>query len=298
MTLSALRAVMAPLNLSAGALSVVGAALDARTGGAPLDDTVKPRVDELLDALGVREIIDALSPGELRAVLAESRMTLLHGARLPFSATRSQGWSFDDPAMLQAAGDTSAGFAMACKQMVVPRLAGLAARMDAGGAFLDVGTGVGAFAIAMARQWPTLRVVGVDVWAPSLAMAREQIEAAGLSDRIEVREQGGQEVPENDTFDLAWVPSLFIPPHALRAIVPRVLGALRPGGWVLVAMANPGTDPVGAAFSRVRTVMWGGPVLAPSDAERMLTDAGFVGAMTLPSPPGSPAAMVAAQRAG
>ena len=109
-------------------------------------------------------------------------------------------------------------------------------------------------------------MVGVDVWAPSIAMAREQIGAAGLSDRIVVREQSGQDVPENDTFDLAWVPSLFIPPLALRAIVPRVLGALRPGGWVLVAMANPGTDPLGAAFSRVRTVMWGGPVLAPAIA--------------------------------
>lgn len=135
-------------------------------GAAPLDPTLQPGVDAVLDALGVREILDALSPGELRAVLAEIRVTLLHGARLAFSATRTLGWSFDDPALLQFAGDTSAGFAIACKQMVVPRLAGLATRMEAGGAFLDVGTGVGAFAIAMARQWPTLRVVGVDVWAP------------------------------------------------------------------------------------------------------------------------------------
>ena len=101
MTLAALRAVTAPLNLSAGALAVVGA---------------------VLDALGVRGIIGTLSPGELHAVLAETRLTLLQGARLPFSATRTQGWSFDDPAILHAAGDTSAGFA-----------------------------------IAMARQWPTLR---------------------------------------------------------------------------------------------------------------------------------------------
>ena len=298
MTIAALRAVTAPLNLSAGVLSVVGAALDARTGGAPLDPAVQAGVDAVLDALGVRETIAALGAGELRAVLAEIRMTLLHGARLPFSATRSCGWSFDDPSILQAAGDTSAGFAIACKQLIVPKLAGLEARLESGGRFLDVGTGVAAFAIAMARQWPSLRVVGVDVWAPSIAIARERIEADGLSGRIEVREQAGQDIPERDTFDLAWVPSLFIPPHAVAAIVPRVFGALRPGGWVLFAMANPGTDPLGAAFARLRTTMWGGPVLSPLEAERLLHDAGYGAAMTLPAPPGSPVVMVAAQRPG
>ncbi len=296
MTLAALRAVTAPLNLSANALSVVGAALDAQSGGAPFDAAAQPRIDAVLDALGVRDVLGALSPAESRAVLAEIRLTLLQGARLPFSATRTRGWSFDDPAILQAAGDTSAGFAVACKQMVVPKLSGLEARMEAGGTFLDVGTGVGAFAIAMARQWPALRVVGVDVWAASIAIAREHIRAAGLSDRIEVREQGGQDIPEKNAFDLAWIPSLFIPAQALSAIVPRVFGALRPGGWVLFALANPGSDPLGAAFAALRTTMWGGPMLLPADAEKMLSDAGFVGAMTLPSPPGSPVLMVAAQR--
>ena len=38
-------------------------------------------------------------------------------------------------------------------------------------------------------------------------------------------------------------------------------------------------------------------MLSSADAERMLTEAGFVGAITLPAPPGSPAVMVAAQRA-
>ena len=84
----------------------------------------------------------------------------------------------------------------------------------------------------------------------------------------------------------------------MGAIVPRVLGALRPGGWVLVAMANAGTDPLGAAFAQTRTIMWGGPTLSAADTERLLAEAGSVGAMTLPAPPGSPAVMVAAQRGG
>ena len=296
MSLAALRAVTSPLAHSAGILGVIGAALDARTGGTPIDANLQPEVDAVLDALGVRDVLGTLSPGELHAVLAEIRMTLGHGARLTFGATRTQGWSFTDPAILQAAGDTSAGFAMACKQMVVPTLAGLAAKMEAGGAFLDVGTGVGAFAIAMARQWPSLRVTGVDVWAPSIAIAKENVRAAGMSDRIEVREQGGQDVPERDAFDLAWVPSLFIPSAAVDAIVQRVLVALRPGGWILFAIANPGKDALSAAYVRLRTKLWGGPALQPADAERMLTMAGYSGTAVLPSPLGSPVLMIAGQR--
>lgn len=50
---------------------------------------------------------------------------------------------------------------------------------------LDVGGGAGAFAIAIARRWPELRVTVADL-PPVAAIAERRIEAAGLSERVAV----------------------------------------------------------------------------------------------------------------
>ena len=40
----------------------------------------------------------------------------------------------------------------------------------------------------MVRQWPSLRVVGIDPWAASLAIAHCNVQDAGLTPQIELRE--------------------------------------------------------------------------------------------------------------
>jgi SAM-dependent methyltransferase len=57
-----------------------------------------------------------------------------------------------------------------------------------GTAFLDVGTGVAALAIAMCRLWPSLQVVGIDPSEHALALAREQVAAADASGQVELRQ--------------------------------------------------------------------------------------------------------------
>ena len=133
MSLVALRDLVARLNLSAGAVAVLGAAIDSRVTGKPLDPGIRPHVDAVLDALGGRELVEGLSTMELQPVLAEIRLTILQGARLLYDATRGSGWVYTDPDILEAAGETSAGFANVLKQMVAPRLPGLSERLEASG---------------------------------------------------------------------------------------------------------------------------------------------------------------------
>ena len=54
---------------------------------------------------------------------------------------------------------------------------------------LDVGTGVGWLAVALARQYPDARVVGIDIFEPALELARGNVAAEHLQDRIELRRQ-------------------------------------------------------------------------------------------------------------
>jgi SAM-dependent methyltransferase len=288
---------VARLSLSAGALTVVGAAIDAKVSGTPLDPNIQPHADAVLDALAARGLIDDVSRADLLPVLAEIRLTFLQGAKLLYEATRGSGWTHEDSAILVAAGETSSGFAGVLKQMIAPRLPGLADRLEASsGSFLDVGVGVAGLSIAMARLWPSLSLVGIDRWAPSLAIARENVRAARLTDRIEVRQQAAEDLPDVDAFDLAWVPAAFIPETSIPAIVERVHRALRPGGWLLFAMVNQGGDPLAGSYARLRTATWGGALLAAAQVEALLGRAGFVDVQVLPGPPNAVVAMFAARR--
>ena len=159
-----LRAVVARLNLSAGTLMALGFALDARAGGKPIGPALQPRLDAVVDALGARQFLEGLSPAELQPVLAELRLTMLQGGKLPSAA------------------------------------------------------------------------------------------------------------------------------------IGRVYRALRPGGWVLFATADPGSEPPAGTYARLRTAFWGGVVLAPAEAERLPGQAGFVHLQTPPSPPFGPVIMVVARR--
>jgi SAM-dependent methyltransferase len=118
--------------------------------------------------------------------------------------------------------------------------------------------GVAGLSIAMAHLWPSLRVVGIDPWPPALFLARENVQRAGLRDRIVLREQVVEDLADTEAFDLVWLPSAFIPAKAIPPACENVCRALRPGGWLLFAMATPGTDPLTASLVRLRTVLWGG----------------------------------------
>jgi methyltransferase family protein len=293
-----LRELVDRLGASSRALAAVGAALRARAAGAPpLDPAVRARLDEVLDALGARGLVEQASPEQLRPVLGGIRTELFLGARLVSEGPPGTAWSEPDPAVLQAAGDVSAAFPAALKRSIASRLDGLPERLAAADAwFLDVGVGVAAMAIEMVRQWPSLRVVGIDPWAPSIALARGNLRAAGFADRIELREQAAEDLADEGRFDLAWIPGVFIPERGLPTVVERAARALRPGGWLLVAFSDPGADALTAALARLRTALWGGAQPAPAQLEGLLARSGLVDVRTLPGPPGSTVAMMAGRR--
>jgi SAM-dependent methyltransferase len=107
---------------------------------------------------------------------------------------RAPGWNHTNPDILEAQGRFS--------RAIITRIAELGAEqpdletlLNQPGAFLDVGTGVGHLAIEAARTWPTLHVVGLDVWKPSLTLARAKYcaERASAPDRITGAKRGGIE---------------------------------------------------------------------------------------------------------
>ena len=64
-----LRDIVTRLHVSLGALTALGAALDARATGSPLHPTVQGPLNQILSALGAREAMEGVGPAEMRALV-------------------------------------------------------------------------------------------------------------------------------------------------------------------------------------------------------------------------------------
>jgi SAM-dependent methyltransferase len=311
MTLENLREVVSRLGKATSTLAAVGTALHARTSGRELESALALHVDEVLEALGVRDAVATTPAAQLLPLLAEARTYALTSAKLlstPAATTAardpaqepraSAGWNHTESELLQAAGDVSMAFAEVLRTRLLCHLDGLPERLEAPSAtFLDVGVGVASLSIEMARSWPELHVLGIDPLGPALALARQNVQRAGLDLRIELREQSVDVLSETDRFDLAWIPSLFLPERAIPAACERVRRALRPGGWLLFAAMKRSQDPLAAALAGFRTALFGGFITTPERVALLLREAGFVDVKELPSSPTALAAIFAARRA-
>jgi SAM-dependent methyltransferase len=124
--------------------------------------------------------------------------------------------------------------------------------------FLDIGTGVGWLAIEAAKTWPGMRVVGLDIWEPSLQLAASNIAAEGLQERITLRHQNVTEIDDEAAFDLVWLPSPFLPREVVERALPRILRALAPGGFLVFGMFPSRPDPLNQALTDLLTIRSGG----------------------------------------
>jgi 2-polyprenyl-3-methyl-5-hydroxy-6-metoxy-1,4-benzoquinol methylase len=297
MSIDRVREVAHHLLVSTGALAAFGAALELQITSATVDPKLEAQIREVLHILNVDAELEGVGTEVLVALLAEIRITFLQGVKLLYSSTIQPGWTHTEEELLQSQGQVSAAFAPMFQRVVIPQLDGLAARLEAPTAsFLDVGVGVAALSIAMARLWPALQVVGIDPWEPALALARQRVAAAGLGDRIELRRQAVEDLAESAKFDLVWFSPPFIRADQLTSALQHVWCALRPGGWIVSGTLNRTDEPLAAALADLRSIYWGGQPLLSSEFAALLEERGFDRVQVLPSPSWAIAVSVVGRR--
>jgi release factor glutamine methyltransferase len=124
---------------------------------------------------------------------------------------------------------------------------------------LDVGTGTGAIALAIADEAPRARVTAMDVSADALALARENLELTGINGRVRLVEHDLTSGLGEHDFDLVVSNPPYVEPDELASLQPEVRDwephvalvasgateklalaareALRPGGWLVLETA-------------------------------------------------------------
>jgi release factor glutamine methyltransferase len=125
-------------------------------------------------------------------------------------------------------------------------------------AVLDVGTGTGAIALAIADEQPGSRVTAIDVSADALALARENAERTGLA--IELLERDAARGLPGGPYDLVVSNPPYVEPTDLERLMPDVrdyephvalvgdrmpetiaeaaLDVLRPGGYLVLEIGD------------------------------------------------------------
>jgi protein-L-isoaspartate O-methyltransferase len=263
MSMQEMTAVIARFQAATDALAALGARLGLREG-----DTVPPEIlaalDEVLAAAGVADL-GGLEPQQRAMMAGLIRTMFAQSADLLGRPTRDVGWSYTDPVLLEGVGRAS---------MMMPTLLAGSGEFNGVSSLLDIGTGVGLLAVSAARVWPECTVTGIDLWEPSLGLARRNVTDARLDHRIEIRRQDVLDLDEADRYDCVWLPTFFFGREVLAAALPKIIAATRPGGHVVAAHYEPPPDPLPRTTMRLRTIRDGGSVLDADGAAGLLRSAG------------------------
>ena len=254
--------------------------------GKPLEDELDLHDAELLVAARVlrRKDDESLEPVESHpwyfdpVSLAGGLLSYLRQA-LRHAEGGTAGWTADDLDIVVAQGRSSASAAAAVGEGMLPYMpAAYEAFLNGTARFLDVGVGIGAVAGRICEMFPGVTAVGLDVLAPVLALARDDLQAAGVADRVELRLQSVADLFDVAAFDLAWLPQAFIPRRDLEQGLSAVFRSLRPDRWVVSpVMASPADagDFQKAVHAHGAHLTGGGPI-SVAEATRLFEEAGFV----------------------
>jgi len=201
------------------------------------------------------------------------------GATAPF-----QGRSDE---FAEAVAQAVAGVNLMVARKILPGLADVSDKLNAGGTLLEVGCGTGRLQLQIAKAFASARCTGIDIDPTGLAAARAAVQAAALDKRVQIVEGDVASAVAPESFDVVVMVEVLheIAPAIRPGVVAACARALRPGGWIVIVDE---TYPATLAEARLpefrfplqtglEELMWGNVVPTRAEQERLLRDAGFAG---------------------
>jgi SAM-dependent methyltransferase len=280
------------LSTSLEALAALAAHLRVESEGLAVD----PAVRDLLASVAGELLGEPAPVGPAAgSVIGMTRALLRQAVELVENPGRRAAWDQVDEGLLQGMGRLSMAIVGAFRA-AESTLGGLGERLRSDGAtFLDVGTGTGWLAIATAQAYPALAVTGLDMFEPALTIARSNVAAEAMGERVTLELQDMTTLDAEQAYDVIWLPLPFMTQAAVEASLDVCTRALRPGGWVLPgAFAGP-PDPLSQLLIDLRTVRSGGHPWQSTELVATIASHGFIGAWEVPRTWNAPVRLYAGQ---
>jgi SAM-dependent methyltransferase len=173
------------------------------------------------------------SAGLATSFAVESRLADRVGACF----TTGEGIPFADygPEMVESIHAFSkAAYELFLPSVLLPAMPDLMRRLASGGTILELGCGAGAGLVSLGRTFPQCTVTGVDPDPTSIALAKERIDEAGLSDRVHAEEMRGEDLTSEDSFDFIYTQISLHEMDDARVVLTNARRALKDDGTLLV----------------------------------------------------------------
>jgi len=144
---------------------------------------------------------------------------------------------------------------------------------------LDIGSGSGACAVLLAKNYFAKQVVGIDVEPPVCDAARDHVLAAGLSETVSIELVSPGVLPfENSTYDVVFSKDSIIHIPDKSALAADVFRVLKPGGqfaasdWLISHDGKP--SPEMSEYIKAEGLEFA--MASPGEYKDALVKAGFV----------------------
>ena len=144
---------------------------------------------------------------------------------------------------------------------------------------LDIGSGSGACAVLLAKNYLAKKVVGIDVESPVCDAARDRVLEAGLSGKISIELVSPGQLPfEDGSFDVVFSKDSIIHIPDKSALASDVFRLLKPGGHFAASdwLISHGGKPSPEMSEYIKAEGLDFAMASPSEYQEALVTAGFV----------------------
>ena len=201
----------------------------------------------------------AFLPGAFQLALASVKSEDQIAER--FKSGKGMGWHEHNPELFVGTERFfRPGYAANLISAWIPALEGVDAKLKSGGKVADVGCGLGASTILMAKSYPKSEFVGFDYHDKSIETAKQRAKEAGVSDRIRFEIAKAKDFPGTDYDFVTFFDCLHDMGDPAGASG-HVRNALKKDGTWMIVEPNAGDKlednlhPIGRAFYGASTLL-------------------------------------------
>lgn len=289
---AALQAV-ARLAANMDTLAALGASVASSSGNYKVDPEISACINKVTAAFD-EDLLSDITEDEADILHSRIHFVFRQALELIENPDHPATWSFEDPVILQAIGKQSRRHVDLIHGFVDSTPA-LSDRLSKPGRFLDVGSGTGWISMEVAARWPALHVDGIDVFAPALELASQNLAVSTVADRVTFHNADFAKLDAIETYSAAFVSSPFIPLEVVEKGIAALYRALETGGWVFMVILRAAPNPLSEALLDLRLARYGGHGWTPESTRQLMERSGFKNGTDI-EPESSPMVLVAAQK--